>query len=252
MTTPAPDMHAINTKLKKLEKQNRSLKHAGLSLIIFVGSVLLMGQAGLRKTVEAEKFILRDASGRVRAQIASEQYGPYIAFYGATGKEQAWLGLVSDEPTLQFAGTDEKLHMELKANDQGSSIVLRDSEGRERAKLWASAGEGFELHGLSPIGTIKLDSTNLLFSNSAARPQVWLSVGPQATALSLSDFHNEVWANLVAATNGPRVGISDKTGFSATLGSTELGRQGTGETVRTSAASVVLSGRDGKVIWRAP
>jgi hypothetical protein len=51
--------------------------------------------------------------------------------------------------------------------------------------------------------------------------------------------------------SGP-VTVSDEQGFRATLGETELVTPKSGETHKTSAASLVLFGKDKSVIWRAP
>ena len=51
--------------------------------------------------------------------------------------------------------------------------------------------------------------------------------------------------------SGP-VTVSDNQGFQATLGTTDLVTPRSGETHRTSAASLVLFDKDKNVIWKAP
>jgi hypothetical protein len=51
---------------------------------------------------------------------------------------------------------------------------------------------------------------------------------------------------------GPAVTITDEQGFSQVLGSASLQTTRTGEQHRTSAASLTLFGKDGKVLWSAP
>jgi hypothetical protein len=55
-----------------------------------------------------------------------------------------------------------------------------------------------------------------------------------------------------AGGDGPSLTLSDKEGFEASLGVSSLVTAKTGETHRTSAASVVLFGKDKKVLWSAP
>jgi hypothetical protein len=55
-----------------------------------------------------------------------------------------------------------------------------------------------------------------------------------------------------ATSEGPSLQLSDKEGFQAELGASSLVTLKTGETHRTSAASVVLFGKDKKVLWSAP
>jgi hypothetical protein len=51
--------------------------------------------------------------------------------------------------------------------------------------------------------------------------------------------------------NGPFLLLADKHGFESRLGAVETEGQ-SGETRRRSAASLVMFGKDGKVIWSAP
>jgi hypothetical protein len=56
---------------EKLERQNRRLKQAAVSVLSLVAIAGLMAQASPKRTVEAEKFILRDARGRARVTIGT-------------------------------------------------------------------------------------------------------------------------------------------------------------------------------------
>ncbi len=57
---------------------------------------------------------------------------------------------------------------------------------------------------------------------------------------------------LTVNANEPNLTLSDPEGFQTTVGSTNLVTPRTGETHKTSAASLVLFGKDGKVLWSAP
>ena len=50
----------------------------------------------------------------------------------------------------------------------------------------------------------------------------------------------------------PLIVVNDPEGFSAQLGSVDLVTPRTGEQHKTSAASLVLFGKDSKVLWSAP
>jgi len=54
----------------------------------------------------------------------------------------------------------------------------------------------------------------------------------------------------VAAVLGGK--LSDSQGYQTAIGSTDLSTPRTGETHKTSAASVVLIGKDKRVLWSAP
>jgi hypothetical protein len=57
---------------------------------------------------------------------------------------------------------------------------------------------------------------------------------------------------LVAPLGGPSMKLEDEGGFSAVIGSTDLLTPRTGRKESTSAASLVLFGKDKKAIWSAP
>jgi hypothetical protein len=59
----------LERKLLSLEEQNRRLKQLGAALLVLVTSLIVMGQAPSKKTVEANEFILRDDGGNIRARL---------------------------------------------------------------------------------------------------------------------------------------------------------------------------------------
>jgi hypothetical protein len=57
---------------------------------------------------------------------------------------------------------------------------------------------------------------------------------------------------LTASAEGPLIQVIDKDGYQTALGATALETIKTGAKNRTSGASVVLIGKDKKVLWSAP
>jgi hypothetical protein len=57
---------------------------------------------------------------------------------------------------------------------------------------------------------------------------------------------------LLVGDAGPSITIGSEGGFQSILGTTNLQTANTGEQHKTSAASLVLFGKDGKVLWSAP
>jgi len=60
------ELSNILARLGRVERENRRMKRTGLGVLVLVGAVLLMGQAHSKRTVEAENFVLKDESGRIR------------------------------------------------------------------------------------------------------------------------------------------------------------------------------------------
>jgi hypothetical protein len=69
MTSHLSGFADLQDRLLKLETQNRRFKRLGAAALIVVTSLVIMGQAFSKKTVEANEFILRDDSGNIRARL---------------------------------------------------------------------------------------------------------------------------------------------------------------------------------------
>ena len=75
-----PTMETLARRLDKVERENRWLKLAGVVAVAVIAAVVLMGQATpskVAKVIEAEKFVLKDIHGKVRALAwANSRRGP--------------------------------------------------------------------------------------------------------------------------------------------------------------------------------
>lgn len=122
----------LKQQIDRLEQGNWRWKCLTLIFLIIIGSVVLMGQV-LRKTtvVEAEKFVLRDSSGNMRAEFTtSGGVGPALFLYHK--------GEHPDNPphAIDLQVFD---HQPL-AGPAMTRIGLRDSKGQMLAKLEVSSG----------------------------------------------------------------------------------------------------------------
>jgi hypothetical protein len=176
------DLEQIQGRLLKLEEQNRRLKQLGAAALIVAASLLVMGQAPSKKTVEANEFILNDDKGNVRARLRMGLTAPQLELVDEKGTARVRLrgGYSLVGGPVNFSG-----------------ISLFDEHGRER-------------------GTFDADENG---------------------------------AEIMVS--GP-VTVSEEQGFQATLGTTDLVTPRSGETHKTSAASLVLFDKSKNVIWKAP
>ena len=126
----------------------------------------VLAQDGPSKVIEAERFVLKDDQGRIRAELSM------------------WF----EHPTLQMYDVEGETHTLV---GEGVIAVYRD--------------------GILGEGSIFMDG------------------------------------GLV-----PSIRILDNEGFEAVLGSTSTVETRTGRTNQTSAASLILFGKDRRVIWSAP
>ena len=70
--TPTPALHVLVARLEALENANRRLRRGGVVAVLLASALVLTGalpSGNTRVAVEAERFVLRDASGRVRAAL---------------------------------------------------------------------------------------------------------------------------------------------------------------------------------------
>ncbi|MFQ5873700.1 MAG: hypothetical protein ACE5JL_07850 [Dehalococcoidia bacterium] len=210
-----PMVETLTKRLDRLEWEMRWWKRLTATGFAGMAALMLMGQALPRsRTVEAERFILREANGTRRAELGTEgeKGGSLLKFYGKDGKQPlALLGVVVDSPNA--VGTI--LSLGAKKNPQGEdgghllAIVSNVS-----ATLGFSYGKGSASLRATDEGTL------LNISDQTARVGVTLGIGRNGSpALALSDKEK------------PRAGLF-------------LGADG--------SPSLHLFDKDGKVIWKAP
>jgi hypothetical protein len=206
---------AIEERLENLERQNRRMKLAGLGAMVIAGAFVLMGQARLvhPSTITATKFVLVDSQGRQRATLDMYKGSPILGLFDANGN----------------------MRVVLSALPEGPGLALSDAKGNTRAEMDAFS-----------------DSPELALSDAKGNTRVMLSALPEGPGLALYDAKGNTRAGMDAFSDRPELALSDASGFVTDIGVTGLVTPATGETHKTSAASIVLFGKDRKVLWSAP
>jgi hypothetical protein len=83
------ELHAIMARLERVEKENRRLKLAGIMFLLVTCAVVVTGQSQTNRTLEAERFVLKDQSGKIRAELSTENgLQSSLKFYDETGKKR--------------------------------------------------------------------------------------------------------------------------------------------------------------------
>jgi len=125
MESQSQHLEQIQQRLLQLERQNRRFKQVGAIVLIVMAALFVMGQAAPgRKTVEAQEFILKDASGKVRATLSM------IVPKGAAP------GAAADARLVMFdeKGT-ERATLQSGTLFGITGLLLRDGQGHDRASL---------------------------------------------------------------------------------------------------------------------
>jgi len=105
-----PHFLTLTERLDRLERENRRWRRAGTGVLIVIAAFALMGQAiqgRVPKAMEAERFVLRDTGGRVRAALGMEADGSVgLWLLDSAGKTRAGVG-VSREGSPVMALADQ-------------------------------------------------------------------------------------------------------------------------------------------------
>jgi hypothetical protein len=206
---------ALLERLQKLERDNRRMKRVGAVVLVATAALILMGQAGKNRTLDADSLVIRDASGNTRIELGTlEDHSPVLRMFGGA----------SNKPLVLLSSNQER--SELKFFNGGFNSGS-DSPQPSIALSSYQKGSGltFTYPGCCLIMLSNSDNPALLMGDSTA--------GTQIRPASINTFDNDE-------------------NFSAVLGRTDLLNPKTGATTQTSAATLTLFGKGKKVIWQAP
>jgi hypothetical protein len=218
----APELHELLSRVGRLEKENRRFKRGALVLVAAAVTIGLMAQTKpqtpstssqkpkaaakpapkpaeppppgpvVATTVEAQSFVLKDANGHVRAELA----------------------LMGSTPSLKFRDESGSALVTLSLNDKPAGPLLLLSDPQHHASVALSVLE---------------------------------NAGPQ---LSLAGERPDIQLRMGVSPDGTTLELSDKDGFMTSIGNGVLAKNG--QAKKTSAASIVLFGKDRKVLWSQP
>jgi len=157
-------------RLSRLEAQHRRLKRTMSVAVVAVMSVFLLGQAGRQRTVEATRFVLRDASGRYRGELAVRDNVPGVMLFDTEGKTRV---------SLKATGRGGSL----STYDRSGRVAALKAEGRDHyLGLWhAGESKAQAWLGLSDKGP------ELNFVDAGGMKCATLEVGTQSCQLKLYD-----------------------------------------------------------------
>jgi hypothetical protein len=148
----------------------------------------------------------------------------------------------------------------LPKNIEAESFILKDSAGRSRADLsMGGTGPSFRLldQNGSALVTVSLNDAApggpfVLLSDPQHRAGLSMSVlQGGGSQLSLTGEDGAAHAHIGVTPDGTNIELSDREGFSASIGNGTQATKG-GQVKKTSAASIALFDKDRKVLWSHP
>lgn len=132
---------ALVERLERLERTNRRYASALAMLLCGAVAVSVIGANPREIVSEAERFILRDAAGKVRAEMCATPNGPALSFFDPSGAERLRLHANDDGNTVLSLKTGIRDESSERAvdirtgNDGWSSLSFLDGGTRERLSL---------------------------------------------------------------------------------------------------------------------
>jgi hypothetical protein len=129
-----PDCDAtLQKRVAALERQNRRFKQASILILLTTMAALLMGQAAPTRVLEAQDFVLRDASGRIRARLGLWMAEPSLALYDSLGHPRVLID--GTEPAVHLSDANAIPRLSMMVTSFGASFSVSDTGGRVRADL---------------------------------------------------------------------------------------------------------------------
>jgi hypothetical protein len=143
MTAQTADLAAMVTRLERLERQNWRMKVGGIMVVLVASAGLLMGQAMPKATtVEAEAFVVRDATGNQRAALhLTPDGGAALTFFDPAAKIRAALRVDREgSPDLTLLDEAARIRAILRVERAGlPGLVFFDQAGKPRATLYVES-----------------------------------------------------------------------------------------------------------------
>jgi hypothetical protein len=205
----------ILSRIERLEKENRAWKSAVVLCLIAFASIGLMGQTTTtqhKKTPAAPKPAPAPAAPVLPKNIEAESF----TLKDASGKSRAELSMSGTGPAFKLLDQNGSALVTLSLNDSapgGPFVLLSDPQ-----------------------------------HHSGLTMSVLENAGSQ---LLLTGDRPDIMAHIGVAPDGTTLEISDRDGFSTSMGD-GMQTAKNGQLKKTTAASITLYNKDRKVLWSTP
>jgi len=216
------ELAILRKRLDRLEQSDRRLRRFGLLAFCGVGLVFLMGQAGrgnIPEVLEAQRFVVKDASGRNLAALGTDRDGA---------------------PLLVLTNLDGGLGATLEVTAaRRPTLTLYDRAGHSRAIM------SVDLEG----------SPGLSLTDKTGTPRVGLAVATQGSGgLVLYGDKNTARASLGLGTSwSPYLVFMDDDGNIRTaLGHVDALPPALTKSFRVADYSMMVLNEKGGMVWSAP
>ena len=196
------DVSSIESRLARLERQNRLLKRAGAVVAVAVACVLLTGQGagGGGQPVKASGFLLVDAKGKTAGMWGFGADGsPTFQLFDSTGKPRVGISVIGDKvPSLAFTDTGGNLRAITKVVEDGSPTLQLYDEKIPRIGLSVLRNGEPTMVLLDKNGKTRTfikvqrdDAPVITLNDAQTRPRIGLRLADKTGAPSLMFKHED-------------------------------------------------------------
>jgi hypothetical protein len=240
-------------RLDGLERENRRLKRLGTLALVGLAALIIMGQtapAPVANTIEAERFVLRDTAGNVRASLGLRPDGTAaLGLADDTQQERALLSVTAQGlAAVELTERSGRLRAGLAVRPDGAAtLALLDQADRPRVELGATGltlydrnGRRRSSMGLEPAGA---PAVWLYDGEGNGRAMLAVTSDGQPT-LNLADAGGKgrLWLRVSSDFQLPFLSLHDRDGKQRV---SILLRQG-------GVPQLALGDANERVIWKAP
>jgi hypothetical protein len=135
----------LESQQARLQRSNRHLRMMTGAMMLLCGAVVAMGASSVvPDTVEAQQFLLRDSSGKLRGAMGVLSDGAVgLSFSDPSGRTRLTLDLAADgTPGLDLYDQDGKVRATVALGDSGQpGLGLYGPDGHLRTSLDVPSGK---------------------------------------------------------------------------------------------------------------
>jgi hypothetical protein len=184
---------------------------------VLAGGFLMMAAGESPRTLEAEKFVLKDDGGKAGAVLAMTPSGPSLSFFDAEGKRRLTMGLGSNGPAVVLFDANGKSQSWLYSTKDLGGLVVQGGPAQPRMELRAStAGTNLTLFDEKGEGRVRLSlqgaEPTLRIRDAEGKARLAMGVDELGPVLALYDENEKRRAGLAATSDGPTLGFYDSEG----------------------------------------
>jgi len=129
------DLQIIRERLAKAERHSRALQWFIVVALLLWVPLMLLKFSQPKRFVEAEGFVLKDASGTVRGTFGLLEEDSFLHLYDGRGELQLALAVAPVGPSISIYDSEKNLRGKLSATQKTVEFILYSETKESRVAL---------------------------------------------------------------------------------------------------------------------